>query len=277
MPNAQLNVLFHGLFVFYDKPDEIEVLIPDMGDDHVYRAGEWLGELELPRSKDPYVLSGVSGDGGTFTPAMNLIVADAPPSNGDDGVYARIQVPRPNKITSLRQVQLRADCVTGPDKDLIAPSTISAEQVFTYDIDDGDPTNVKLGDHYMTNSAQQFGNDFFMNLHILAEPDHLVRPQHPVDGFDMAISLIPTLSGNVELACSPKIPPLTDPALLPHGCILEEFLDLSRREERLAFYSRRIREVLGAHPSAAIPPWTDLAGISDDIHNCLSFITTKRP
>jgi hypothetical protein len=183
-------------------------------------------------------------------------------------------MPRPNKITSLRQVKLETDCVTGADKDLIAPSTVSTEQVFTYDIKDDNPTNVRLGDHFMTTSAQQFSAGFFMNLHIIAAPDHVMDPEHPMHGFDRAIGLIPKLKGRVKLVCSPKIPQLTNNP--PEGCIVEEFLDLSRREERLAFYSRRIREVRGADPNAAVPSWTDLAGISDDIHNCLSLIASSQ-
>jgi len=63
--NVHLNVLFHGLFVFVDRPNGIEVLIPDMGADHVYRAGEWLGETTLARGS--YELSGVSGQGANLT------------------------------------------------------------------------------------------------------------------------------------------------------------------------------------------------------------------
>jgi hypothetical protein len=264
-----LNVLFHGPFVFFDQPCQIDVLIPDMEDDHVYRAGEWLAETTLEQGKQ-YVLSGISGADGTFDPTVNLMVTNMPSLSGNKGVYTRIQLPRPNEITSLCQVTLDSPCLTSNVPTITLPQTLSAEQVFTYDIDNDDPANVKLGDHTMTTSAQPFGNEFYMNLHILAGPDRFLGPKHPIDGFDMAVSLIPALNGKLELKCPKKIPPLSDQDPLPPGCILEEFLDLSRRVERLAFYSRDIRELLAVSPNATLPEWSDLIGIGDEVHTCIT-------
>jgi len=75
------------------------------------------------------------------------------------------------------------------------------------------------------------------------------------------------------LKCNPKVPPLTDQKLVPPGCILEEFLDLSARTERLAFYGRHIREVLSADPQAVPPVWSALDGIADDVHTCTGLVT----
>jgi hypothetical protein len=276
MPKAHLNVLFHGLFVFVEKETEIEVLIPDMGSDHVYRAGEWLGEITLQPDK-VYELTGVTGGGGAFAPDKNMIVRDLPASTGKKGVCARLKLLRPKNITSLRPVTLGPDCLTIEDeKNLVTSRTVSAEHVFTYDIDNDDPTQVKLGDHVMSTSAQKFKDgDFYMNLHIIAGPDHAEQEPHVKGGFDRAIELIPHLQDKVTLIHPRKFPLLKRTDELPAGCIFEEFLELNQRVERLAYYGRDIRELLSLHADAVLPEWDDLVGVGNDTPTCSPWITSS--
>ena len=64
---SKLNVILHGTFAYIDKQgdDFIDALIPlpqpDDGMDHVFRAGNWLGETEL--RPGTYKLEGVKETG----------------------------------------------------------------------------------------------------------------------------------------------------------------------------------------------------------------------
>src|SRR3974377_1989115 len=105
MPVINVNVIFHGLFLFVLKKGYIDVLMPMM-DDHSYRAGPFLaGETLQPRPlSQPYALAGVEAGTGTFNPATNWIIGkfDYDHYAGPDKVYARLLLPYPEAIVSLR-------------------------------------------------------------------------------------------------------------------------------------------------------------------------------
>src|SRR5215471_4884186 len=71
-----LNVILHGTFAFAEDNSEKELTtyIPNMGTEHVYRAGTWLAESTLAQNT-VFKLGGVQ-NGGTqkLDPAVNIIV-----------------------------------------------------------------------------------------------------------------------------------------------------------------------------------------------------------
>src|SRR4030088_802484 len=46
----KLFVIFHGSFVFRRVEGNVQVLVTDMGEEHVYRAGSWLAETCLGKN-----------------------------------------------------------------------------------------------------------------------------------------------------------------------------------------------------------------------------------
>ena len=42
-----VNVIFRGMFLFFQRKQMIDVLIPNIGSEHVYRAGLFLGETSM--------------------------------------------------------------------------------------------------------------------------------------------------------------------------------------------------------------------------------------
>jgi hypothetical protein len=268
MPDTQLNVIFHGLFVFVERPDIIEVLIPDMGAQHVYRAGEWLGETTF--APGHYELTGTSSGGDPFDGTKNLIFTGLEPESSDDGVYARLTLRRPKKIYSLRPITLDQSSLSLQSEDLVSSRTVSTIQVFNYTIDD--PTQVKLSDHPINTSAELVNGSFFMSLHIIAGPDQPELPEHTQLGFSSAIGLLPGMTGKVRLLSSPKVPP-PKRSDVPPGLIFEELIDLSVRTEQLGIHGRHVREVLGANPLATIQSSADFVGVDDDVHTCAGAIT----
>src|SRR5947207_3244288 len=112
MANGEkLNVILHGTFAYIDKEgvNFIDALMPLPGEgvDHVFRAGNWLGETEL--QKGTYQLRGVITAGGArFDSASNLIFQNGCPRLPRDGkkAHARLILPRPASIFSLRLAEV---------------------------------------------------------------------------------------------------------------------------------------------------------------------------
>src|SRR6266576_2633998 len=95
-----LNVIFHGLFGLMENKDSIDMLIPNLGTEHVYRAGNWLGELEL--SPGLYALEGVTPGNAAFNRKHNIIVDGLRLSREPNRQpYATLRFPRPQRIASL--------------------------------------------------------------------------------------------------------------------------------------------------------------------------------
>src|SRR5262249_17949930 len=106
MANGEkLNVILHGTFAYIDKhgEDSIDALVPLPSDrvDHVFRAGNWLGETELHRGT--YELKGVKHGSDRFNNRSNLIFENKCPRAPRDRAkeYARLILPRPVRIFSL--------------------------------------------------------------------------------------------------------------------------------------------------------------------------------
>src|SRR6266567_4396166 len=115
VPALNVNVIFHGLFLFVEQNGFLDVLIPNMGKEHVCRAGTFLAEetlIPLPLAT-PYFLDGVTAGAKEFDDDKNIVFEDQDfdRTASLDLVYARIVLPKPAEIVSLRPTRdaLQAD------------------------------------------------------------------------------------------------------------------------------------------------------------------------
>ena len=189
--NPNVNVIFHGLFLFVQQDGFLDVLIPNMGSEHVYRAGTFLAEetlLPMPLAT-PYFLSGVTCGNAKFATNINIVFQgqDFDHSASADDVYARIVIPVPDEIVSLRPTKdvLQADFdPTG----LVNGKNPCGVQILRYNA-------ANLDDVLLLPHQAQLGrnsDNATLNLHIISEPDcTCVQDNHTRNGFEMALHLLP--------------------------------------------------------------------------------------
>jgi hypothetical protein len=250
----------------------IEILIPDMGTEHTYRAGEWLGERVL--ASGTYFLSGVVPENGLCNEKQNVIVQSCQPVVSPSSLYARIIMPRPHCFHHLGQVPLREDADLHVDSSITikghtagTPYTLSTLQVLKYAIVDNDPKNVRLGCHEFTKSAQEFGDDFYMSLHIFAAPDGPEIGTHAQGGFATVVAMGEGLAKKIFLN---SVVPVPDPSAVqpPAGLIKAELRSLSRRVETLTYLGRWLRQF----QDASTTPISLFEGVDGDIVTCTEII-----
>ena len=102
-----LNVILHGLLTIAKASEEITVYVPNMGSDHVYRAGNWLTETTMDQGE--FTLRGVTKNKPSehpFSLEHNLVlqnthIADA---NCCNRVYATLHFPYPESTVSLSRL-----------------------------------------------------------------------------------------------------------------------------------------------------------------------------
>ncbi len=242
----KLNVILHGTFAYIDKENVpfIDALIPrpDEKMDHVFRAGNWLGETEL--HSGTFQLEGVREGAARLDPAKNLIVKNACPRRPRDPhtEYARLLLPRPQTIASLRLARLyfatRPNNVTGER----AP----ALQVFTYEIE-SDPLlrlqRVKDEALDQTRPGHYWEPVFtngYANLHIFSAEDHPDDPEHTSHAFDKTSELLGLRKGQLTLDTVHRADGI-DKDDLPAGVIADETEDLAIRMLRMARLGRMRR------------------------------------
>lgn len=270
-----LNVIFHGLCVFVGKKTGIDVLLPDLGPEHVFRAGVWLGETNIQPGA-ALTLEGVTpgtgwlkGDKGIFLRDLNMMVL---PENSDRfprssaAPYATLSFPRPANIYSLRPVVLT------PGVDLVgsalssihtrADGTIwqSTIQVLQYDVPD--ESQLTLTNHRW---IPAFANGV-TNLHVFAEPETPQPIGHSISEFGEGSTMFQGL--DLRRARASIVPdfgsPLFGPKDVPPGVIPEELEDLVSRTKRMALLGRY--KASGVDPGLA---WDDLDTFGGDPTACV--------
>jgi hypothetical protein len=189
-----LNVFLHGLIGVLNNENGIELLIPDVGPEHAYRFGEFLGEVTLPPSTAPYDITGIEGgDPAPFPPDAHLCTSHRKPVCAEAPLYARIKLPHPVSVHSYLKVDL-TDVIEDPyphmyrDENGKTWGTLTPVLEYSFcdprDVSIGaDPVNVApiLSDKHQR---------WYMNLHIFAEED-LERPEsHTSNGFDAIAKLV---------------------------------------------------------------------------------------
>jgi hypothetical protein len=234
-----LNVVLHGLFSLVKRGDQIFALAPVINDQHVYRAGSWLSEVELRRGF--YMLTGVRRGQAVFDTTANLVLSGKTMSpQASCRAFATILFPQPKTIYSLRTVKVLKGGFSGndnPNKDI----NLSTIQVFVYDCDD--LTSISLSGHPFE-TPEDPGTQLF-NLHVFSEED--VDPDdldHSVNAFDEAV----TLFKNVDLHMKDPhpIPPPAPGEVLPNGVLSLELECMGHRQDRMDFLGRTLREILSS-------------------------------
>ena len=192
-PDANVNVFFHGLFLFVQQKGFLDVLIPNMGIEHVYRAGTFLAEETLlPKPiAAPYHISGITGGSASFDTTKNIVFTgqDFDHFASEDDVYARILLPIPIEIVSLRQTRdaLVADFDPGGIVDKKKPCGVQLLRYKAANLD-----AVRLVPHAA--GLGKNSDNAFLNLHIICEEDSLSQdPNHARNGFESIVALMPGL------------------------------------------------------------------------------------
>jgi hypothetical protein len=260
--SGTLNVIFHGTFLFFlnkktqfwDKRDEtfykegIQILIPEVSG-HVYRAGNWLGEMELASGRNSgmalFTLEGVA-EGTQFLDKRQNLVFESKPLAKDLNrkLRATIHVPKPHKVTSLCRLPMPAKDVLAADKNNQLPKQyggqIATLQIFTYRIEDDAALRLvqRVPGHSSFVWEPAFagqGEDRTVNLHIFAAHEGPAGSAHVPDAFDSLMNLF----AGVHLKLPrPRRGFSFKKSELPRGVDPEETEDLAPRTQRLAQLGR---------------------------------------
>jgi hypothetical protein len=224
MADPNVNVIFHGLFLFVERQASIDVLIPNMGGDHLYKAGSFLVEETLiPQPiRSPYFLRGVLPGSAAFDDKANIVFtrqgfnAMAP----QEDVHSRIVLPKPASIISLRPTQDPYKADVDPQK-LMDGRTTCGVQVLRYFAPDLD--EVTLDRHPAILNTHPPDDPKFLNLHIISEEDFESNTDHPRRGFDRTLHLIPGLRGTIHISNSTVLTPAEDDHKAEGFSVLETY------------------------------------------------------
>jgi hypothetical protein len=230
-------VVLHGLMGIIRRPNGLEILIPDMGTKHVYRAGACLGETTIHPSPAPYHLTHITGGSADFDPSKTLTINSIPPC-GQPQLYARITLPLPAWVYHVGQIDL-STVITDPGNHL--PSKIA--------------TSVHVLKYYALDfRLVRFGCDAvdipfvtgqdgvrYVLMHIYAEEDKASAALHTPDGFAKLCSVFdfpcpPTFNAKVDLPSSTSV------GDVPPGITWLDIMNLASRTELVAFWGWIIRQ-----------------------------------
>lgn len=191
-----LYVVFHGDFVFIDNHKAgarfIRVLAPQM-DEHVYMAGPWLAERNIPRGTilglDPNSVEGTGQETIHHHPDQFLIFVNAP-GNSEAQPHFELLLPRPDAILKSQLVTFDGSLVVieTPGVEFEAPDrSLDLRPVFQYYLPDpgsSPPPSLPslmipegYGDATMNWIASESCPGYY-SLHIFAEADRNFGPGH---------------------------------------------------------------------------------------------------
>jgi hypothetical protein len=263
-----LHVVFHGLFCFFEEETEIIVRTPrvdHMGGggmpmpEHVYLAGNWLGEVTYPPGKD-YKLTGVEHGYARFPRDVNLVIAGGSRAPNPKGLYAEFGLPYPMQIHSLQSLSVLPlkDFFSGNSLNLIeGVKKISTLQILTYRFHN----HLKLALENTPWSANTMLSGNIATLHIWAEPDQKVTESHVKNAFDNAIAMYDKV--DLKFSTSQAAEPVKA-GDLPFGLRVEEMQDLFLRLRTLAVLGKRFKN--GGNLRKAFRP--DEALNASDVLRC---------
>jgi hypothetical protein len=297
---GKLNVILHGLFAF-DQEDEIVAYIPNLGSEHLYKAGSWLAETNLdeqadvrlagvrpttlkledrPTLESPESLKIKTDDNGEtilgykLDARHNIVLGNVPVSANATGcdcmshsIQATLRFPYPpSPIQSLRRLKIPAVVLGGDDKNKVLNGEPAAEtatvQVLTYDFDNDN--DLKLGDHPWEPVIErdEKQNKNYVNLHVFSEPERLPTQDHLRHAFQAGVGLFV----GVDLTLNgPTRPPDPDPPV--PGVDEFELQDLVQRQRWLALLGRAVKEGRDAQAIWADPtPFSS----SDSCAGCMA-------
>jgi hypothetical protein len=249
---GKLNVILHGLFAFDQEEDGIVAYIPNLGSEHVYKAGKWLVETNLEEHAK-LSLEGVTPNGSKENRILkdnNFVLGDVPVSASATDchcIYATIKLPYPpSPIASLRRQIIPADAVGGDDKKKVVVTQelkSATVQVLTYDFTSD--AELRLGDHpwepVLQPVLQGVNSVNYVNLHVFSEPERNSSDEHLRHSFRACVGLF--VGVDLTLKGLAKPPDLdAERGLIPPGVDELELQDLAQRKRWLEALSHAIKD-----------------------------------
>jgi hypothetical protein len=239
-------VILHGLFAIGedDQRNHIVVYIPNMGSDHLYKAGNWLAETTLAQGAD-LTLAGVDEGHEDFDPTHNIFLEGVQLGDATccNRVYAVLRLPRPPlPIKSLLRIATSLDAIGGDpsSKGKIQTNNparleCGTVQVLSYPFQSD--SELHLGNHPWEPAL----DGSFVNLHIMSEPEKNPEQDHVRHSFQMAMGLF----DGVDLSLLRPMQPTdlrAEAAEIPDGVNALELQSLIQRQQWLAMLGRGIKE-----------------------------------
>ncbi|MBM3810148.1 MAG: hypothetical protein FJW20_00790 [Acidimicrobiia bacterium] len=236
-----MHIFFHGTFLFVIRRGEkrIEVLMPKV-EDHVFRAGNWLGETQFGHAAHggggipTYEIEGLEPGAALPDPKHNLIFADAP-LNAKAGVHANLIVPMPAAIFTPRRAHV-------PEGDLDGKPPAGYQehmatlQILSYRFKDDAKLRIKGNPgHAWEPAFSGPEGKSTVNLHVFASPDQDHGNSHTTTAFDRLMNL---MSGVDLKITNRRSRSFLFPESLPDGIPPEESEDLTPRMARLGQMGR---------------------------------------
>jgi hypothetical protein len=226
-----LYVVFHGSFAFYQTSGSILALIPDMGSEHAYLAGPWLGETTLEPGS-AHALTGVKGGGGKFSrvlaPSCQIDLTGASGRGhgmqhahgsmamSGSGLYSMLLFPRPIAVHELCKGVFHPGSIHDLDRD-----TSNTEEVYCPYVPVFEYTHkgkAALGSHWQLppdKAAAAAGESpTALTLHILSTAPKRVGPEHVRMAFQNAMRLLGRAS-ELKLEKDDSIEPAPDNLQVP--------------------------------------------------------------
>ena len=232
----KLYVVFHGLIPLVEDKNGFHAILIEMSD-HATIVGHWLTEVPLQKTGGGRItLTGVRAGAAGIDPSLNLVVnlpaLDLDKVFGNSVCFARIDLPKPEKLYSF----FTADA-TGRLTGTQEPSSkkYSAVQVFEYSVPGDSFDNVSLsmaGNTIWSNRAYTITRDGskVSVLHIYNEPPGKASGQHSAAEFLKGSKLFGV---DVGLAGGAPLPFPSDwqpkQSDLPPGLLVQELAPLGTR------------------------------------------------
>ncbi len=258
-----LHIVFHGTFLFNFCPgwllgekEGVEVLAPIVPN-HVFRIGNWLGEVDLSRHDSAmvptYELFGVDAGDATMNSDQNLVFDEKvrlkSPDLLDPLLAARIRLPRPRLIRSPRRTKVDRDDFSHPEK--LPPRQngyeLSTLQILTYSF----KNEIELMIRQLSTTTNGHGQPVLwepafsgssFNLHIFSAPEQDRPASHVSSAFNQLIGLFADLDGLALDRYSELSRLRLDELNSEPGVSEEETEDLAPRRRRLSQLGRMRKE-----------------------------------
>lgn len=185
---VRARVFLHGLYAVFEYDDGLLFLIPNLGHEHVYKAGDLLSETVIP-PKSTYDFSGPEKQTPEVTYSQlhdqNISFKGIHPVKADDyRVYAALAFPTPCKIYLLRPSTFRREDFSGSSAKELETKTYPDLQVLEYQVPKQNVGKLRLGEHPWNQDGKS------TNLHIISDPEStMVAPNHGKYAFDTTMSL----------------------------------------------------------------------------------------
>ena len=236
----KLYVVFHGLIPLVEDRDGFHAILIEMSG-HTMALGQWLTEAPLKKSGGSILkLTGVKAGTAGINPNLNLVVnlpeLDLEEVSGNPACYARIDLPKPEKLYSYFTGDASGR-LTGTQQP--ESKKYSAVQVFEYSVPGASFEKVSISDGaaVWTNQGYTVTTDGIKVavLHIYNEPAGEESDKHSADEFLKGSEMFGV---DVGLASGAPLPFPSEWAPsqseLPCGLIVQELTPLSARNRQVS-------------------------------------------